>query len=63
MPYWMKTDVHVPEHLTDEEGATLPCVAVAWNALNYFWWCKAGDTVLVQEQEAFQFCSTALLNF
>ena len=38
--------VHVPEHLTDEEAATLPCAAVtAWNALSPL---KAGDTVLVQ---------------
>ncbi len=39
--------VHVPEHLTDIEAATLPCAAVtAWNALAGN--VKAGDTVLVQ---------------
>ena len=41
--------VHVPEHLTDEEGSTLPCAAVtAWNALITSGGVKAGDTVLVQ---------------
>jgi NADPH:quinone reductase-like Zn-dependent oxidoreductase len=41
--------VHVPEHLTDAEGATLPCAAVtAWNALITSGGVKAGDTVLVQ---------------
>lgn len=41
--------VHVPEYLTDEEGATLPCAAVtAWNALITSGGVKAGDTVLVQ---------------
>lgn len=41
--------VHVPEHLTDEEAATLPCSAVtAWNALTTSGSVKAGDTVLVQ---------------
>lgn len=41
--------VHVPEHLTDEEAATLPCAAVtAWNALIAQGGVKAGDTVLVQ---------------
>jgi NADPH:quinone reductase-like Zn-dependent oxidoreductase len=39
----------VPEHLTDEEGATLPCAAVtAWNALIAGGGLKAGDTVLLQ---------------
>ncbi len=39
--------VHIPEHLTDVEAATLPCAAVtAWNALSGN--VKAGDTVLVQ---------------
>lgn len=39
----------VPEHLTDEEAATLPCAAVtAWNALITGGNLKAGDTVLVQ---------------
>jgi NADPH:quinone reductase-like Zn-dependent oxidoreductase len=39
--------VHVPNHLTDEEGATLPCAAVtAWNALINQGHLKAGETVL-----------------
>lgn len=41
--------VHLPEHLTDEEAATLPCAAVtAWNALIASGGVKAGDTVLIQ---------------
>ena len=41
--------VHVPEHLTDEEAATLPCAAVtAWHALIGYGGLKAGDTVLTQ---------------
>ncbi len=41
--------VRFPEHLTDEEAATLPCAAVtAWNALVTTGKLKAGDTVLVQ---------------
>ena len=41
--------VPVPEHLTDEEAATLPCAAVtAWHALIAEGNLKAGDTVLVQ---------------
>lgn len=41
--------VLVPEHLSDEEGATLPCAALtAWNALVTTGGVKAGDTVLVQ---------------
>ncbi len=41
--------VHVPEHLTDEEAASLPCAAVtAWNALVTSGSVKAGDTVLIQ---------------
>lgn len=41
--------IHVPEHLTDEEAASLPCAAVtAWNALFHAGNLKAGDTVLVQ---------------
>lgn len=41
--------VHVPDHLSDEEGATLPCAAVtAWHALVGEGRLKAGDTVLVQ---------------
>ncbi len=40
--------VKVPDHLTDEEAASLPCAAVtAWNALTEAG-TKAGDTVLVQ---------------
>ncbi len=41
--------VRIPEHLTYEEAATLPCAGVtAWNAL--FTWArtKPGDTVLIQ---------------
>jgi NADPH:quinone reductase-like Zn-dependent oxidoreductase len=38
--------VAIPEHLTDEEGATLPCAGVtAWNALNTGG-CTCGETVL-----------------
>jgi NADPH:quinone reductase-like Zn-dependent oxidoreductase len=41
--------VRVPDHLTDEEGAALPCAGVtAWNALVTHGAVKAGDTVLVQ---------------
>jgi NADPH:quinone reductase-like Zn-dependent oxidoreductase len=41
--------VHVPEHLTDEEAATLPCAAVtAWNALVTQGGVHPGDTVLIQ---------------
>jgi NADPH:quinone reductase-like Zn-dependent oxidoreductase len=40
--------VHVPEHLSFEEAATLPCAAVtAWNALFESGRVKFGDTVLV----------------
>src|SRR6266446_5791465 len=39
--------VSMPEHLTFEEAATLPCAAVtAWSALSGV---KAGETVLTQE--------------
>lgn len=39
--------VKVPEHLTDEEGATLPCAGVtAWNALARQAQVKAGDVVV-----------------
>lgn len=39
----------VPDHLSFEEAATLPCAAVtAWNALITQGGVKAGDTVLVQ---------------
>lgn len=41
--------VHLPEHLSDVEGATLPCAAVtAWHALVSEGHIKSGDTVLVQ---------------
>lgn len=41
--------VHAPEHLSDEEAATLPCAAVtAWNALVGLGALKPGQTVLVQ---------------
>lgn len=41
--------VRVPEHLTDEEAATLPCAAVtAWNALVTEGGTTVGETVLVQ---------------
>jgi NADPH:quinone reductase-like Zn-dependent oxidoreductase len=40
--------VHFPDHLSFEDGATLPCAAVtAWNALITAGQLKAGDTVLV----------------
>ena len=39
--------IAVPQHLTDEEAATLPCAALtAWNALFECGNIKAGDTVL-----------------
>ncbi|NJM72348.1 MAG: NAD(P)-dependent alcohol dehydrogenase [Scytonema sp. RU_4_4] len=41
--------VHVPEHLSDEEAASLPCAAVtAWNALTTDGKLKAGDIILIQ---------------
>jgi NADPH:quinone reductase-like Zn-dependent oxidoreductase len=41
--------VPVPAHLTDEEGATLPCAAVtAWHSLVTEGELKPGDTVLTQ---------------
>jgi NADPH:quinone reductase-like Zn-dependent oxidoreductase len=41
--------VRLPEHMSYEEGATLPCAAVtAWHALVPFGALKAGDTVVVQ---------------
>jgi NADPH:quinone reductase-like Zn-dependent oxidoreductase len=41
--------VVVPDHLSDEEAATLPCAAVtAWHALVSQGAVKAGDTVLIQ---------------
>jgi NADPH:quinone reductase-like Zn-dependent oxidoreductase len=40
--------VHVPEHLTDEEAATLPCAGVtAWNAIATHGGLRAGDVVLL----------------
>jgi len=40
--------VHIPEHLTDEEAATLPCAAVtAWNALTTDGRLSSGDTLLI----------------
>jgi len=40
--------VHVPEHLSDEEAATLPCAAVtAWNAVVPGRQIRPGDTVVV----------------
>ncbi len=39
--------VRIPEHLSYEQAATLPCAAVtAWNALSVSGKLKAGDTVL-----------------
>ena len=41
--------VVIPEHLTDVEGATLPCAALtAWSALVTHNSVKAGDTILIQ---------------
>jgi NADPH:quinone reductase-like Zn-dependent oxidoreductase len=41
--------IHLPEHLSYEEAATLPCAAVtAWQGLVTKGEMKAGDTVLVQ---------------
>jgi NADPH:quinone reductase-like Zn-dependent oxidoreductase len=41
--------VHIPSHLSFEEGATLPCAAVtAWVALTGHRRVIAGDTVLTQ---------------
>jgi NADPH:quinone reductase-like Zn-dependent oxidoreductase len=40
--------VHVPNHLTDEEAATLPCAGVtAWSALSTFGAVRPGETVVV----------------
>lgn len=39
--------VHLPEHLSYEEGSTLPCAAVtAWNGMIHAGKIKAGDIVL-----------------
>jgi NADPH:quinone reductase-like Zn-dependent oxidoreductase len=39
--------IHVPEHLTDEEAATLPCAALtSWAALIAYGKLKAGDSIL-----------------
>ena len=41
--------VHLPRHLSYEEGATLPCAGVtAWNAVVTAAHTKPGDTVLIQ---------------
>ena len=41
--------VHIPEHLSYEEAAALPCAAVtAWNALVAVGHVAAGDTVVTQ---------------
>ena len=41
--------VRIPDHLTFEEAATLPCAAVTvWNALMVSGGLKSGDTVLLQ---------------
>ena len=41
--------VHLPPHLSFEEGATLPCAAVtAWNGMFVADHVQAGDTILVQ---------------
>lgn len=41
--------VPIPDHLTYEEAATLPCAAVtAWNALVCIGQIRAGETVLIQ---------------
>lgn len=41
--------VSVPDHLTDEEAATLPCAGVtAWNALTWGDSLEPGETVLLQ---------------
>jgi NADPH:quinone reductase-like Zn-dependent oxidoreductase len=40
--------IHVPEHLSDEEAATLPCAAVtAWNSVVPSGQITPGDTVVV----------------
>jgi NADPH:quinone reductase-like Zn-dependent oxidoreductase len=39
--------IHLPEHLTDEEAATLPCAALtSWAALIAYGKLKAGDSIL-----------------
>ena len=41
--------VHLPPHLSFEEGSTLPCAAVtAWNGMFVADHVQAGDTILVQ---------------
>jgi NADPH:quinone reductase-like Zn-dependent oxidoreductase len=41
--------VEIPEHLSWEEAATLPCAGVtAWNAIVHAGHTKAGDTVVIQ---------------
>ena len=50
MSCWKKTAWFIlPEHLSYEEAATLPCAALtAWNTLVTQGKVKAGDTVLIQ---------------
>nr|ACP17974.1 putative alcohol dehydrogenase zinc-binding domain protein [Pseudomonas nitroreducens] len=46
LPY--EATIPIPEHLSYEEAATLPCAALtAWNALTEVGRVKAGDTVLL----------------
>jgi NADPH:quinone reductase-like Zn-dependent oxidoreductase len=41
--------VHVPDHLSDEQAATLPCAALtAWSALATYGGINASHTILVQ---------------
>lgn len=41
--------VHVPDYLTDEEAATLPCAALtAWSAISIHAATRPGDHVLIQ---------------
>jgi NADPH:quinone reductase-like Zn-dependent oxidoreductase len=41
--------VHLPDHLSHEEGATLPCAGVtAWNAIVTAAHTRPGDTVVIQ---------------
>jgi NADPH:quinone reductase-like Zn-dependent oxidoreductase len=48
--------VRIPEHLSFEEGATLPCAAVtAWNALTGGRRLQAGDTVLTLVRAVYAF--------
>lgn len=41
--------VRVPDHLTDDEAATLPCAALtAWSAVSTYGGLRAGDRILIQ---------------